>query len=289
LKARGEETVGQADRIILEHEEGDFFVMPSTGPEGAGAKLVTLVPANGERGLPLLNGVYVLFSSDTLMPQAIIDGGALTALRTAAVSALAARHLSSAAGSRVAIFGAGAQAEAHAIVFSETLSVTEIDIIGRPGGKRADALVTRLRGKGLDARAGSAEDVTDAELICTCTTSAVPVFDGSLVRPGTHVTAVGAYRPDRRELDDELLGRAMLVVETREAALKEAGELVHALATGALASPMLAHELQDVLAGRSRRTSSEQITVFKSVGLPIEDLIVARAAVDRLEAVSEAT
>jgi ornithine cyclodeaminase/alanine dehydrogenase-like protein (mu-crystallin family) len=283
LLARGLETINQAHRVILEQPQGDFFVMPATGPEGAGAKLVTLVPANRDRELPLVNGVYVLFTPDTLMLEAMIDGGALTALRTAAVSALAARHLAAPNSNRLAIFGAGAQAESHATVFSEALPITQITIIGRNvGGRRTHAAVARLQNKGLNARVGTAEDIAQAELICTCTTSSVPVFDGELVGPGTHITAVGAYRRDRRELDDELFSRAMLVVETRDAALKEAGDMIHALQTGALATSDLAHELRDVLTGRTRRTSPEQITIFKSVGLPIEDLIIARAAAENL-------
>ena len=116
----------------------------------------------------------------------------------------------------------------------------------------------------------------------TCTTSTAPVFDGSALAVGAHVNAIGAYRPDMCELDGDLLARSMIVVETRAAALAEAGDILRAIATGHLPNQDFAAELTDVVAGRVRRQGDQQITVFKSVGLAVEDLILARAVADRL-------
>ena len=270
---------------MLDHELGDFLVMPAVGPEGAGAKLVTIVAGNPARGLAPLNGLYVLFSRDTLVPELLIDGAALTQLRTAAVSALAARHLARPETRRLVLFGAGAQAEAHARLLPAVAPIEEVTIVASsPGSPRAAALCERLVADGVAARIGTPEDVAGADLVATCTTAAEPVFDSSLLAPGAHVTAVGSYKPTRRELDFDLCARALLVVETLEAAREEAGDLIQALAAGVLREPDFAHELIALLRGEVRRETPEQVSVFKSVGLPSEDLIVARAAAEKLVA-----
>lgn len=273
----------EAPRVVLEHPSGEFLVMPATGLEGAGAKLISVVPDNVDRGMPLINGVYVLFARETLLPETLIDGGALTRLRTAAVSALAARHLAPPGSRRLVVFGAGIQAEAHIGVISEVLPIDEVTVVARsPRSARVVDLLARIRERGIDARLGRPDDVGRADVVCTCTPSRTPVFEGRLVKPGALVCAIGAYRPDLRELDFDLLGRALIVVETRESALKEAGDLIQALDAGVLVGPGFAHEIGELLAGTVTRRSAEQVCVFKSVGIPIEDLIVARAAADRL-------
>lgn len=281
--ARAADAAPEEPRAVLHHEQGDFLSMPAVGAEGAGAKLVSVVPANPERGLPLINGLYVLFSPDSLVPELLIDGPGLTRLRTAAVSALGARHLARAESSRAVIFGAGAQGEAHARIVGEVLPIEEVTIVGSsPGSPRAAELVERLRADGIEARVGAPEDVGEADVVFTCTTATAPVFDSALLAPGSHVGAVGSFKPTMRELDFELLARALLVVETLEAAGEEAGDLIQALEAGALQGPAFAAELIAVLRGEVRREAPEQVTVFKSVGLPSEDLIVARAAANRV-------
>jgi ornithine cyclodeaminase/alanine dehydrogenase-like protein (mu-crystallin family) len=274
-----------ARRAVLDHELGSFLLMPAVGPEGAGAKLVTAVPTNLDRGLPLIDGLYVLFSRDALVPELLLDGAGLTALRTAAVSALAARHLARPGSHRLVLFGAGVQAEAHARLLRDVLPVEEVTIVGSsPASQRAAELRERLEADGFAAQLGTQADVAGADLVATCTTATEPVFDSALLSPGAHVTAVGSYKPSMRELDFDLCGRALLVVETLETAREEAGDLIQALAAGVLHGPDFAHELSDVLRGEVGRESEEQLTVFKSVGLPVEDLIVARAAAQRLAA-----
>ena len=133
----------------------------------------------------------------------------------------------------------------------------------------------------MDAAAAGPEAVADADIICTCTTSDQPVFDGRLLPDGVHVNAVGAYRPESRELDDETIGRAKIVVETREAALAEAGDLLIPIGAGLIRPSDIAADLGEVVRGANVRTSSDDVTVFKSVGVAFEDLAVAGALVER--------
>lgn len=238
--------------------EGELLTMPAWGPAGVGVKLVTVNPSNPAAGRALVNGVYVLFSADTLEPVLTIDGAALTALRTPAVSALATRHLAPPDANRLVVFGAGTQAQGH---IEAMRAVREIELV---------SIVTRSK--------GSPDDVAEADIVCTCTTSATPLFDGNLLRAGAHVNAVGVYKPHARELDDATMGRAAVYVEDREVALAEAGDVVQSIESGAL-DPGSIRDLRDLL---SNGPVEGDVTVFKSVGLASEDLAVAVAALDAL-------
>jgi ornithine cyclodeaminase/alanine dehydrogenase-like protein (mu-crystallin family) len=262
---------------------GELLLMPAHTAAGVGVKLVTISQENPVRGLPLIHGIYALFAPDTLVPVALVDGAALTALRTAAVSALATRHLAREDARRLVVFGAGSQARAHVHAMRAVREVDHVAIVGR-NPERAAALAAELRAEGIAAEvAADASAVAAADIICTCTTSRTPLFDAALVAPGTHINAVGAYRPDARELDGTLLAQAVLVVETRASALSEAGDVVMAIADGVLDAGAL-HELAPVVRGQDGRTDDADMTVFKSVGLAFEDLVVAAAAADRLRA-----
>lgn len=258
---------------------GTLLQMPAFGDAGVGVKLVTLTPDNPERGLPFINAVYVLFGSATQAPEAIVDGAALTALRTAAVSGLATRYLARADTRRLMIFGAGVQARSHLEAMLAVRSVEHVTVISRSAG-RAEALASAARELGVVATVGRAEDVAGADLVCTCTTSDVPLFGGDLLASGAHVNAVGSYQPAARELDTVALARARVVVETRDAAFAEAGELCIPIGDGSFGRDHVRADLTQVVRGADVRTSPDDITVFKSVGLAFEDLIVARAAVD---------
>jgi ornithine cyclodeaminase len=256
---------------------GELLLMPAAATaDGVGVKLVTLAPGNAQRGLPFIHGVYVLFEPGTLAPAAIVDGAALTALRTAAVSALATRHLARADASRLVVFGAGTQARAHVEAMRAVRSIEHVAIVGRDPA-RAAALAAAL-----DAEVAGPDAVASADIVCTCTTSRHPLFDASLLAPGTHVNAIGAYRRDMRELPAETLRRARLVVETRESALLEAGDVVLAIADGVLAEDDVREELADVVGGTTGPRDPGEVTVFKSVGLALEDLAIAAAAARRL-------
>lgn len=260
-----------------------MLLMPASGPEGAGMKLVTVTRGNAERGLPLIQGVYVLLTRDGLTPELVIDGAALTGLRTAAVSALATKYLARPNSSRLVVFGAGAQAAAHITAMQAVLPIETVAVVGSSRtSHRAAALVAELVASGIDARVGDAASVAEADVVCCCTTSTTSVFADADLRAGTHVNAIGAYRLDMAELPPASLARALLVVESIEATLSEAGDVAAAIRAGTLPRIGFAHELRVVLSGALRREEDEQITIFKSVGLSVEDLIVARAAADAL-------
>jgi ornithine cyclodeaminase/alanine dehydrogenase-like protein (mu-crystallin family) len=266
-------------RSHVEVDGGTLLMMPAAGVEGVGVKLITINEANPKRGLPLIQGVYALFAPDTLTPEAVIDGSALTGIRTAAVSGLATKHLARREASRLVIFGAGTQAHTHLEAVAAVRSVSSMVVVTRTA-ERGATLVDRARSMGIDAELGSPEAVADADIVCTCTTSSVPVFDGALLPKGAHVNAVGAYRPDARELDETVMTRARIVVETKSAALEEAGDVVLPLRAGLLTENSLV-ELAAVISGRSVRRGPDDVTVFKSVGVGFEDLAVARAALAR--------
>ncbi len=258
---------------------GSLLLMPAFGEGGVGVKLVTLTPDNPERHLPYIGGVYVLFDATTQTPEAIVDGAALTALRTAAVSGLATRHLADPGAERLAIFGAGVQARSHLDAMLAVRRIEHVTVVS-PTLPRAQALVDVARGRGVTADVGEPDDVAGADLVCTCTTSDIPLFDGAGLAAGTHVNAVGSYQPTSRELDTTTLLRGRVVVETRGAALAEAGELCIPIDEGAFGPEHIVADLAELVHGAGVRTSPSDVTVFKSVGLAFEDLIVARAAVD---------
>lgn len=266
-------------RTSLETPAGSLLVMPAFGEAGVGVKLVTLTSSNPGRGLPYIQAGYVLFDTATQSPEAVLDGTALTALRTAAVSGLATRHLAREDAARLVVFGAGVQARAHLEAMCAVRSVTELVVVSRSPGP-AGSLVQAGLDRGVAARPGEPESVAEADLICTCTTSGEPLFDGSLLTPGVHVNAVGSHRPDARELDTETVRRGRVVVETREVALAEAGELAIPIAEGAIEAGHVVADLAGAVRGAEVRRSAEDLTVFKSVGMAFEDLVVARAIVD---------
>jgi ornithine cyclodeaminase len=258
-----------------------FLLMPAHGPEGVGLKLVTIVPGNADRGLPLIQGVYVLMAPGSLSPELILDGAALTTLRTAAVTMLATRQLARPDSRRLVVFGAGVQAAVHVEAMRVTLPIEHVTIVGRtPSSASATDLVARLRADGIDAALGAADAVAGADVVCTCTTSTTPLFDAALLSDGTHVNAIGSYTLEMAELPTRAFERALLVVETVAATLVEAGDVVDAIKTGVLPQDGFARELIDVVTGAVQRTSEDQITIFKSVGLSVEDLIIARAIND---------
>jgi ornithine cyclodeaminase/alanine dehydrogenase-like protein (mu-crystallin family) len=261
----------------------EILLMPAFGPQGTGVKIVTVVRENPARGLPLIQGTYVLFSPGGFSPELLIDAAALTCLRTASVSALATRHLSRRDSRELVVFGAGAQAEAHIRAMFAVRPIERVTIVGASSSSvRARDLCGRMSGGQFEIRVGAPEAVSTADIVCTCTTSTTPVFDSRSLAPGAHVNAIGAYRPDMCEIDPALLARAVLVVETLEAAGAEAGDVLAAMKAGALPPKNFAHELADVVRGHVRRVSEEDVTVFKSVGLAVEDLVIARAVAGRL-------
>lgn len=272
------DTSGLPDRHHLDVGEGDLLVMPAWSEDAAGVKLITVAAGNAARGLPLIHGVYVLFDKPTLRPVALFDAAPLTALRTAAVSAVATKHLARPESGSLLIFGAGVQGRAHLAALHDLFSLNRVRVVSRTRAE-AESLVAQAASLGLDAAVGTSADLVTSDVVCTCTTSVQPLFAGKLLAPGTHVNAVGSYRPEARELDDQALEGATVVIDT-VAALHESGDLVVPLQDGVIQRSDV-RLLSEVIEGGGRR-SAEDITIFKSVGAAFEDLAVAEAAAAQL-------
>jgi ornithine cyclodeaminase len=256
-------------------EGGHFLLMPSAHGSYAGVKVTSVAPANPARGLPRIQGLYVLWDSQTLAPLAVMDGAAITSLRTPAVSAVAARHLASRDARRLLVFGTGPQAAGHIDALRVVLPAIEhVEVVGRDAGR-----AERFAGEnGATVARDVAAAVREADVVCCCTTAREPLFDGALVRDGATVIAVGSHEPEVSEVDTQLMGRALVVVESRATAVREAGDVIQAVEAGALDPDALVTidalargEATDALADARPR-------VFKSAGMSWEDVVVAAAA-----------
>ncbi len=246
-----------------------------------GVKLVTVFPGNGARGLPAVAAVFALFDGEDGRPLALLEASELTARRTACSSALAADYLARDDARRLLVVGCGTLAahmvRAHACV----RDYRHIDIWGRDPAKAA-ALAARLREEGYPARAadGLRAAVEAADCVSCVTTSREALVRGAWLKPGVHLDLVGAFLPSMRETDALAVARARVVVDTRAGALEEAGDLLQAIAEGAIGREAISTELRDLLGGAGRRGDPGEITLFKSVGYALEDLVAARRVVD---------
>ena len=267
---------GDPPRQAVGTGAGEILIMPSASPGAAGVKLVTVAPGNPERGLPRIQGVYALFDPATLAPAALVDGIALTNLRTAAVSALAVRHIAAPRARRLLVFGTGAQGWAHVGALRAVAPGLErIDVVARDRA-RLDAFVARVRGEhGLEARAAAPDAARDADLIVCATTAREPLFDGALVRADATVVAIGSHEPGAREVDEALAGAATVVVESRGSAMREAGDVIAAIDAGAVDADALV-PLAALVRGEAA-ASPGRPRLFKSTGMAWEDLVVAAA------------
>ncbi|WP_354379289.1 ornithine cyclodeaminase family protein [Streptomyces sp. PvR034] len=274
----GPDPEGCPQRTALAVPGGELLLMPAASGAYAGVKVAGVAPGNPARGLPRITGSYLLLDGPTLSPLALFDGAALTALRTPAVSALALRHLAPVGRPLgLVLFGSGPQAYGHLDATLAVRELAEVVVVARdPAG--VEKLVAYARTLGVPARAGGPGDVAGADLVLCCTTAREPLFDGRLVAGGATVVAVGSHEPDAREVDTALVRRAAVYVESRAAALREAGDLLIPEAEGAIGPGHINGTLADLVAGRTaggRAQGGPQL--FKSVGMAWEDLAVAVA------------
>lgn len=282
FRAHAEKALALPPRQHLDLGTGVTLVMACAGLGGnLGIKTVSVFPANPARGLPRLLASYALHDAGSGALLALMDGSHLTAVRTAATSALAATYLARAESSRLGVFGTGVQARFHVEALRAFFPIAEVLAFGRTAAQ-AGAFAERLGGElGVRARgAASPEEVlAAADIVVTATTAATPLFPGHLLRPGQCVVAVGAFTPRTRELDSEAVRRARVFVDTREGALAEAGDLLIPLGEGSIGRDHLEGELADLVAGRvCGRRDPREITLFKSVGSALEDLAAANLA-----------
>ncbi|HUG38771.1 MAG TPA: ornithine cyclodeaminase family protein, partial [Candidatus Limnocylindrales bacterium] len=277
-------------RAILPLDQGVIFLaMVAALPRRAvlGTKLVTVAPQNRRRGLPTLHASYVLVDPATGVPLALMEAGFLTAIRTGATSALAARYLARRDSRVVACFGASIQADYQLRCLQAVLPLDRVTVVGRDP-ERARRFATRMKkilGVSVTVTRDPAAAVADADVVTCATTSPTPVFRGRDLRPGTHVDAVGAFQPHTREVDTETVKRARVVVDTHGGAWEEAGDLLIPIRTGAITRRHVRAELADLVSGRKPgRRLRDEITLFKSVGWAAEDAATARLAYDRARA-----
>jgi ornithine cyclodeaminase/alanine dehydrogenase-like protein (mu-crystallin family) len=269
-------------RQLVDLSAGQLLLMPAELPAApgeaafAGVKLVTVAPANAALGRPRIGGVYVLFDAATLVPLALFEAAALTALRTSALSALAVDLLARPDADRLLVFGAGPQAQAHVEAISAVRALRSVHIVARTADS-AERVAVRARAMGLAGTAAGVEQpwlefrLPEADIVACCTTARVPLFDSAALAAEATVVAVGSHEPDARELDADLIRRATVVVESRASAAT-AGDVVLA---GGL--PLVDGTLAELVAG-TVAVRPGQARVFKSVGESWEDLVVAGAA-----------
>jgi ornithine cyclodeaminase/alanine dehydrogenase-like protein (mu-crystallin family) len=250
---------------------GEVLIMPSGAGPIAGIKLVSIVPGNPGRGLPRIHGVYVLFDAETLVPRALLDGAALTSLRTPAVSALGVDLVAPPDARRLVVFGTGPQAFAHVQALRAIRPLDSVRAIGRDPSR----LEEFVRSLGPGAEAASPEAVAEADIVACCTTARTPLFPGELLPPHAVVVAVGSHEPDAREVDTETVRRCGALVESRAAATREAGDIRHAIADGAIGEDELV-----TYADLVRGTTPTRPRLIKTVGMGWEDLVIAAAVVD---------
>ncbi len=260
--------------LSIQEHHGFMGVMPAVYGDVMGAKLVTFYPDNGSRGLPTHQAVIALFRADTGEPLAIMDGRLITEMRTAAVSALATKLLAASDARVLAILGSGVQARAHFHALSVVRKFDDVRVWSR-NPQHAQVLADEI-----NAKATSAEDaVRGADVVVTVTNSSEPVLLGAWLKPGALVNAVGAVGTKNREVDDEAM-RGAVIADSREAAMKESGDVL-------LANAPIYAELGELLAG-TKPMPQARVTVFKSLGLAVEDLAAAKLVLEQLRAREDA-
>lgn len=255
------------------------LIMPAylPGPRRIGLKLISLCENNPSRGLPLAQALTIVMDAERGTPLAVLEAGHLTAVRTGAASGAATAALARPDARAAAVFGAGVQGRTQLEAVAAVRSLDKafvIDVDARAAAAFASEMSARLGVPVEPADASAA--VREADVICTATTSASPVFRDQDLKPGVHINAVGSYKPHVRELPGETVRRARLFVDEKRSALEEAGDILIPLREGLIGEDHIRAEIGEVLAGlKPGRESDGEITVFKSVGNAVEDLAVA--------------
>ena len=265
--------VTQPVRNVIPVEPGQRYlgVMPAVMSGSMGAKLVCFYPKNAAAGLPTHLATIVLFESETGHPLACLDGRRITEMRTAAVSAAVTRHLAPPGARALALLGSGVQAQAHLEALRHVGRFEDVRVWSR-NADHAREFASRHGARAMEAEAA----VRDADVIVTATHSQEPVLRGEWLKHGAHVNAVGACLPSWRELDDPAMKGSILIVDSREAALQESGDVI-------LSQAPISAEAGEVFAG-TRHVPREATTVFKSLGLAVEDIAAARLVYDAVTA-----
>ena len=285
--SRGSAVVPLRTGLPIPNREALSLFMPafvdSPDGEALAVKVVSLFPTNPARGLAYIQAAVLVFDPETGRAIALLEGSSLTAIRTGAASGAAIDLLARKDSKVAAIFGAGAQGRTQLEAACIARDI-ETAFIFDPSADKAQALITEMTSKVSHTRdlrvAGSAKEAVEtADIICTATTSLRPVFHDKDLKAGTHISAVGSYRPDMQEVSTATLQRAKIFVDSRSAALEEAGDLIQPMQARLFDESHICGELGEVVLGQHPgRQSPEEITYFKSVGIAVQDAMAARVA-----------
>ncbi len=292
--SRGEATMPPRQVMAHPGQEGLIAWMPAVlgGLEPFGSKVISVYPKNRLRGLHTHQGAVLLFAADTGEVRAIVDADALTARRTAAVSALATDLLAPRDAAELTLLGSGTQAETHLEAMLSVRPVVRVRVHSR-SLKHAEEFARRMGerfGIAVEALADARAAVEGADIVCTLTEARAPVLEGLWLKPGVHVNAVGASVRGYRELDDEAVRRARLYVDSIPHALAQADDILLPLAAGVIPQGHILGEIGGVAGGEvAGRASLDDLTLFKSVGLAVEDLAAAAYCLERAQALGRGT
>lgn len=272
-------------RILFPLAAGTNFlaVMPGSviDPPIHGAKLVTIYPGNPDLGRPAIQGFVALFDPHSGAPMALVDGAEITASRTAAASALATRLLARSQARTLGILGCGVQASSHLEAITLVRDIDDVRVWGRCFEKAkafADRHSRTFRGRIRAVRSG--EEAAASDVICAVTGADQPVLRSEWVQPGTHINLVGAHSPAKREADTPLIARRRLFVDSMDSALKESGDILIPLQEGAIDVSHIIGEIGSVLLGEVQGRQAEgDVTIYKSLGLVVQDLVAAHAVI----------
>ncbi len=276
---KGEAALPLRTPLAMEEENGGALFMPVFLPRTGkvGLKAVTIHKDNPRKGLPMIHAMVMVFDAVTGAPLALMDGEVLTAMRTGAASGLATDLLASESADTLALIGIGAQGRTQMEAVCAVRDIRRAYVSNlRP--ERAGAFAAEMEAAlGLEViPAPVSEALPKAQVVCTATSASTPVFSHADIAPGTHINAVGAYRADMSEIPPETIRAAKVVVDQVSAALSEAGDIVQPIEAGTITREHLHGELGQLVSGEiSGRTSDDEITVFKSVGLAVQDLAAA--------------
>lgn len=290
-KAFAQFSAGTAEvplRTRLHTEKGVTLLMPAYlgDSRDLAVKIVSVYGDNPALGLPTVAALVQVLDPDTGMPKAILEGDTLTALRTGAAGGLAANLLARSDATRLTLFGAGVQSRSQLQAVLAVRSISRVDIVDlNPAAARklADHIATWPGAPEVFLAADAAVAVKKADIVVAATTSRVPLFDGNDLRPGTHVTGVGAFTPEMREIDAATIGRARVIVDSREACLAEAGDIIAAMAENPAEAGISAEIGEIVNGSRPGRQNDDEITFFKSVGIAAQDAAAAGAVLAAAE------
>jgi ornithine cyclodeaminase len=283
----GQAVVPLRGRVDVAPQQGTTLVMPAYLAQSGdlAVKVVSVFPQNSERHEPIIYAAVLVLDAETGRPLALMEGGALTAIRTGAGSGAATDLLARPDASVVAILGSGVQARTQLEAVCTVRKIREVRVYS-PTHEHAVAFAREMRGHGpipglIRIMSNVETAVRGADIICAATSSSKPVCKSQDISPGTHINGVGSYTPAMQEIDAETVKRALVVVDSREAAWEEAGDLIVPLQAGLITEAHIHAELGEIAAGlKPGRTSPEQITFFKSVGVAVQDTISGRIALE---------